>query len=100
MTSPAAEQAPAIEERKKEEKVDASIKKAFKMFDADGDGGLDVIELINALDALGVNANRAKAEEVLKKYDTAKKGSLSLLEFEKMVLELQVGPVVQPKSKV
>ena len=42
------EQAPAIAERKKEEKVDASIKMAFKMFDVDGDGGLDAVELVSA----------------------------------------------------
>merc|ERR1712094_92886 len=46
------------------------IDTTFNRFDADGSGDIDVSELTNALNALGVNADGTQAAAVMSKYSS------------------------------
>ena len=65
-----------------------NVRRAFQMFDTDRSGDIDARELRKALQHLGMEADSAQTQGVLRKYDTAGKGKLVLVEFNKLVQEL------------
>lgn len=66
-------------------------KKAFELFDADGNGALDPRELMSALAQLGVQVSPEQTMSIMSRYDLDGNGSLELGEFEKLVVELESG---------
>ena len=61
----------------------------FRRFDVDNSGELDIAELKQALNALGLDADTAGAADVLAKYDTDGNGRIDLKEFRPLVKELR-----------
>ena len=66
-----------------------TVGQIFKRMDKDGSGDLDLAEIREALNALGLQADTAAAAEVLTRYDTDRSGRLSLVEFRGLVKELK-----------
>ena len=64
------------------------IKAAFRRFDDDNSGDIDVSELREALKYLGVKADSSQARAVMRRYDGGT-GSLKLPEFRRLVTELR-----------
>ena len=64
------------------------IKAAFRHFDDDNSGDIDVSELREALKHLGVNADGSQARAVMQRYDGGS-GTLKLPEFRRLVTELR-----------
>ena len=64
------------------------IKAAFRRFDDDNSGDIDVSELREALKHLGVNADGSQARAVMQRYDGGS-GTLKLPEFRRLVTELR-----------
>ena len=65
------------------------VARAFQTFDADRSGALTARELIPALRDLGMVATSGEAIAMLQKYDSDGSGSLSLLEFAKLVESIE-----------
>ena len=65
-----------------------NIRKAFRMFDADGSGDIDASELRQCLKQLGMKVDPEVANETLAKYDEDGNGDLGFEEFEKLVAEI------------
>ena len=61
----------------------------FRRFDTDGSGDIDLSELKEALNALGLAADTDEAAQVLAKFDEGKTGKLKMDEFRKLVRELK-----------
>ena len=68
--------------------VRPSAADAFARYDTDRSGDIDMVELRNALLALGLQVDVPQAAEVLAKYDADKSGRLELDEFERLVAQL------------
>ena len=68
---------------------DDDIERAFRHFDTDRSGDIDVSELTAALHHLGMNANSSAARQVMQRYDQDGKGSLTRQQFRKLVVELR-----------
>ena len=66
-----------------------SVGSVFRRFDADSSGSIDVVELREALNALGLPSDTAGAAEVLTRYDKDGSGRLELPEFRLLVKELK-----------
>ena len=66
-----------------------SVGGVFRRFDADGSGAIDQAELMQALNALGLQSDAAGTAAVMKKYDQDGNGTLSLPEFRMLVKELR-----------
>ena len=66
-----------------------ALQRAFNTYDYDGDGSLDVAELRDALNALGLETSSRQALQVLKRYDDDRSGALELGEFRALVAELR-----------
>ena len=66
-------------------KIDPAVRTAFKRFDKNGNGSMDVGELKAVLTYLGVNADTAQVGQVLKKFDADRTGSIDLVEFSALV---------------
>lgn len=66
-------------------------KKAFELFDADGNGSLDVRELMSALAQLGIQVSSEQTMTIMSRYDDSNNGLLELPEFERLVAELESG---------
>ena len=64
-----------------------TITDAFKRFDEEMSGDIDVGELGEALRLLGINADGNAARSVISRYDGRR--TLSLEEFRKVVMELR-----------
>lgn len=62
----------------------AEARRAFKRFDADGNGTLNTKELFKALLLTGTFMKRKKVRKLIKKYDKDGSGSLSFEEFIKL----------------
>lgn len=69
--------------------VDPTVRRAFTRFDADGNGKLDVEELRHALRALGLDADSDASAGVLKRYDENHDGKCNLIEFSKIVRDIE-----------
>ena len=63
--------------------------RAFRIFDADASGAIDVSELGEALNALGLQTDSEQAAAVLARYDSDESGVLEHSEFKRLVLELR-----------
>ena len=57
------------------------MKAAFKLFDADGSGAIDVEELYNALKALGVKMPKKEVRVLLKELDKDGSEAIDFEEF-------------------
>ena len=62
---------------------------AFRRYDRDGSGDIDVSELRDALRGMGLPTDTAQAATVLAKYDADRSGRLELPEFRRLVDELK-----------
>jgi len=69
------------------------VYEAFKHFDANRSGQLDVHELRNALRHYGVDVSSGDALNVLQRYDDRPNGRLDLVEFAELVRDLELGIV-------
>ena len=68
--------------------ADATIQAVFERFDANRSGRLDYRELRNCLHALGIDANRREAAEVLARYDADLSGLMEIDEFVRLAHSL------------
>jgi Ca2+-binding EF-hand superfamily protein len=68
------------------EQVD-EIKAAFKLFDKDLSGSIDVNELRDAMKALGIYLKRDALKEMMNSVDKDKSGSIELDEFMSLMAE-------------
>ena len=65
-----------------------ALQRTFTSYDYDLDGTLDVAELRDALNALGLPTSSREAQRVLKRYDEDRSGKLELGEFRALCAEL------------
>jgi len=75
--------------------VDPAVQAAFKKFDTDGSGDIDVTELSSAMKELGIDVSNGEAMETLKKYAPGAK-SLTLDAFSKLATDYKAS---QPAAK-
>ena len=68
---------------------DAAVVDAFKQFDRDASGLLEMREVGPVLSHLGLQADEAVMYEVGRRYDTSTDGKLDLMEFARLVSEVQ-----------
>ena len=68
--------------------VPENVRRAFSMFDTDRSGDIDSRELRSALTQLGMESDSQQARDVMRKYDTAGRGKLSLTNFNALVQDL------------
>ena len=66
-----------------------TVGSVFRRFDKDNSGDIDVHELEEALNALGMRSDTHEARSVLARYDTDKNGKLDKQEFRSLVKELK-----------
>ena len=66
-----------------------SIVDVFRRFDKDNSGAIDLRELLQALNALGLQSDEAGTRAVMARYDTDGNGTLELPEFRLLVTEIQ-----------
>ena len=57
------------------------FKEAFKMFDEDGSGDIDVVELGKVFTQLGQNISEAELEDLIKEVDDDESGQIDFGEF-------------------
>ena len=69
--------------------LEAEIPRAFRRYDHNKSGDLDVLELADALRDLGVQTDSSQAKNVLDRYDSNRSGLLELNEFTTLVHELR-----------
>ena len=69
----------------KETKIDADVRGAFQRFDGDGDGHVDVEELKQALEFLGLPCSDAQTAAIMKKFDDDGNATLEIEEFQQLV---------------
>ena len=69
--------------------IDPKVRDAFKAFDKDDSGDIDLTELQAALKFLGMAASEAQARAVLRRYDVNRKSdTLDIFEFDRLVKDL------------
>jgi Ca2+-binding EF-hand superfamily protein len=71
------------------DRVPARVSATFDEFDVNRSGFLDYAELRNALRKYGVDVNNDVAADILRSYDDNPNGLLDLLEFAKLVADLE-----------
>lgn len=65
-----------------------AITAAFRSFDCDGSGAIDVGELRLALGALGLHADSEETSEILRRYDADRNSTIDQREFTKLVKDV------------
>ena len=65
----------------------AEIKEAFKMFDRDGNGYIDIKELRSVITRIGQPLTAEDADELMKDADIDGNGKLDYNEFARMITE-------------
>ena len=78
--------------KKKDKKLINSAKTeeiwaAFKLFDTDGSGAIDIEELANAMRALGVKMKNKEIKSLMKEMDKDGSGAIDFTEFTKMMAD-------------
>ena len=69
--------------------ADRQVREAFRRFDANSSGRIDVHELRAALALMGVDTSEKNAEAVLRRFDENKSGLLDVNEFAQLVHDLR-----------
>ena len=69
-----------------QEEVD-EIKEAFSLFDKDQSGNIDVLELKDAMKALGIYMNKDQSKEMMDKADKDGSGTIEMDEFMALMAE-------------
>ena len=62
------------------------LKEVFNTFDADGNGSIDATEIKKVCESLGLEANAAEIEDLIKQADDNGNGKIEFEEFKKAVL--------------
>ena len=63
------------------------IHEAFSLFDKDGSGNIDVLELKDAMKALGIYMNKEQSKELMDKADKDGSGTIEMNEFLSLMAE-------------
>ena len=70
---------------------DYMVKKTFNMFDEDGSGDIDKCEFAKLTDALGLQINERKKQELLRELDKEGSGTIDYDEFLNLMEKFQMG---------
>jgi calmodulin len=82
-----------LEKRKKKEldiNMENQIQEAFKIFDKDGNGFVEVSELKHILTSIGEKLTPQEVEGVLKEADSDQDGKISVQDFIKVIKSVKV----------
>lgn len=71
-----------------ESELDWQLREVFQLFDLDGSGVIDALELRDAMDALGVVVSQAEVDSIMENVDTSSDGLLQFDEFEQIMRPL------------
>eukprot|EP00656_Telonema_subtile_P019398 TRINITY_DN20658_c0_g1_i2.p1 TRINITY_DN20658_c0_g1~~TRINITY_DN20658_c0_g1_i2.p1 ORF type:complete len:1089 (+),score=325.28 TRINITY_DN20658_c0_g1_i2:3-3269(+) len=80
--------APAPESKVLESESDWQLKEVFQLFDLDGSGAIDSLELRDAMDALGVEVSHEELELIMQGADTSSDGLIDYNEFDQIMRPL------------
>jgi Ca2+-binding EF-hand superfamily protein len=84
----------------KYELTERSIKKAFSRFDADGNGLLNLNELVSGFESFLNGVSRKQVQELVFSYDVNGDGVISFEEFFRFLTNRQGGRVVEASRGV
>jgi Ca2+-binding EF-hand superfamily protein len=65
----------------------SEIKEAFSLFDKDQSGNIDVVELKDAMKALGIYMNKEQSRTLMEKADKDGSGTIEINEFLALMAE-------------
>jgi len=76
------------------------MKKAFMMLDWDGDGTIDLKELIRAMNSIGFKPSLINVAKFFNKHDTDGSGDIDILEWCSMLKKIQVDHILEAPGLV